>query len=49
MEFDQELYDYVLNAAKSFESSLDSRPVTPSDEVIKALDYFDEPLSNGGI
>lgn len=48
MEFDQSLYNYVLSAASSFESSLDSRPVTPSDEAIKALDYFDEPLDTVG-
>lgn len=48
MEFDQSLYQYVLNAAQSFESSLDSRPVSPSDEAVKALDYFDEPLSKEG-
>lgn len=49
MEFNQELYSYVMEAAKSFEESLDSRPVTPSDDVIKSLDYFDEPLSEKGI
>ena len=48
MEFDQQLYKYVLNAAKSFESSLDIRPVTPSDEAVKVLDYFDEPLNKAG-
>ncbi len=48
MEFNQELFSYVLNAAKSFEESLDLRPVTPSNDVIKSLDYFNEPLSDQG-
>ncbi|MCC3859830.1 pyridoxal phosphate-dependent decarboxylase family protein [Pseudemcibacter aquimaris] len=48
MEFNQELYEQVLGAAKSFEESLDSRPVTPSDEAVKALSYFEEPLSQRG-
>jgi glutamate/tyrosine decarboxylase-like PLP-dependent enzyme len=48
MEFNQPLYDYVAKAAKSFEESLDLRPVTPSAETEKALDYFREPLSVQG-
>ena len=48
MNFDQELYDYVLGAAKSFEQSLDSRPVTPSEEAQNALESFNEPLTEGG-
>lgn len=48
MEFNKELYNYVLNAAKSFEESLDSRPVYPDDKAIKALDEFEQPLSNDG-
>ncbi|MBT6033725.1 MAG: aspartate aminotransferase family protein, partial [Kordiimonadaceae bacterium] len=48
MEFDQELYGYVLDKAKSFEESLDSRPVSPSSDSVKALEYFEEPLSASG-
>ena len=48
MKFDQELYNTVLEAAKSFEESLDSRPVTPSADAIKALNYFEEPLTDDG-
>lgn len=48
MNFDQELYDYVLGAAKSFEESLDERPVTPSDETLQALNVFEEPLADNG-
>ena len=48
MNFDQQLFDYVLESAKSFELSLDSRPVTPSREAQKALEYFEEPLSKQG-
>lgn len=49
MNFDQELYDYVLNAAKTFEQSLDERPVTPSIEAQNGLNVFDEPLSKAGM
>ena len=48
MKFDQELYSYVLNAAKSFEESIDLRPVTPSDDAVKSLDYFEEPFADEG-
>ncbi len=48
MIFDQELYDYVLTASKAFEESLDSRPVTPNAEIIKSLEYFNEPLNLEG-
>ncbi len=48
MKFNQELYDTVLKAAKSFEESLDSRPVTPNQSAINALEYFDQPLSDDG-
>ena len=30
MKFNQPLYDYVLQATKTFEESLDTRPVTPN-------------------
>lgn len=48
MEFNQELYDYVLGATKSFEESLDERPVTPSEEAQQHLSIFDEPLADTG-
>ena len=48
MKFDQELYGYVLNAAKSFENELDTRPVTPSDDNVRSLDAFNQPFSEKG-
>jgi len=49
MKFDHDLFDGVMRAAKSFENNLDSRPVTPSDEAVRALDVFDQPLNNKGL
>lgn len=49
MKFDQELFDRVMSAAKSFENSLDTRPVTPSDDAVRALGCFDEPFSDQGL
>ncbi|MDG1708778.1 MAG: pyridoxal-dependent decarboxylase, partial [Emcibacteraceae bacterium] len=49
MKFDQELYDYVINASKSFEESLESRRVTPDQSAVNKLELFDEPLSQDGI
>ncbi len=48
MEFNQPLYDYVVASAKSFEESLDLRPVTPTEDAERALKYFDEPLADKG-
>lgn len=48
MEFNKPLFDYVVNAAQSFEESLDLRPVTPSVGAQQSLDYFKEPLSEQG-
>lgn len=48
MNFNQELYEYVLNAAKSFENSLATRPVTPNDDVMNTLNAFNQPLSDQG-
>lgn len=48
MEFDQKLFESVLEAAKSFELSLDSRPVTPDEGAVKSLSYFEEPLTENG-
>jgi hypothetical protein len=49
MEFDQKLFDNVIKAAKSFETSLNTRPVTPNEDAIRALNQFDEPFINSGM
>jgi glutamate/tyrosine decarboxylase-like PLP-dependent enzyme len=49
MEFDQKLFDNVIKAAKSFETSLNTRPVTPNEDAIHALNQFDEPFINSGM
>ena len=48
MKFNQPLYDYVLQATKTFEESLDTRPVTPNTVSVKNLSCFEEPLSKKG-
>ena len=48
MRFDEELFDYVVGAAREFENGLDDRAVVPSVEDIKAIDAFDEPLPKAG-
>tara|TARA_R110002096_G_scaffold416576_2_gene619374 strand:+ start:201483 stop:202826 length:1344 start_codon:yes stop_codon:yes gene_type:complete len=48
MKFDQPLYEYVLRATKSFEESLDSRPVTPDETSMQSLNGFEEPFSEKG-
>ncbi|MBL4601725.1 MAG: aspartate aminotransferase family protein [Emcibacteraceae bacterium] len=47
MRFDDELFNYVLGAAKEFENGLDDNPVVPSADNIKAIEIFDEPLPKG--
>ncbi len=44
MPFDQELFDYVLRAAREFEDGLASRPVVPASQDIENTAAFDEPL-----
>lgn len=48
MGFDQELFDYVIRAAKEFEDGLVSRRVVPTTQDIKNIAAFDEPLPIDG-
>ncbi|MCP5381700.1 MAG: aspartate aminotransferase family protein [Kordiimonadaceae bacterium] len=48
MNFDQQLFDYVVSAAREFEEKLDSRRVTPDADALKSLERFNEPLSQAG-
>ena len=44
MSFDDKLFEYTLNATKEFENGFDKNPVVPFDNVIKAIEVFDEPM-----
>ncbi len=48
MRFDEELFNYVLEAAKEFENGFDDNPVVPPAELVAEIEKFDEPLPLGG-
>lgn len=48
MSFDQQLFDYVVGAAREFENGLDTRRVVPTGQDIVNIDAFDEPLPDNG-
>ena len=44
MRFNEELFNYVVGAAKDFENGFDDNPVVPGKNEIAAIENFDEPL-----
>ncbi len=48
MGFDQELFDYVVGAAREFENGLATRRVVPTVQDVANIDAFDEPLPDSG-
>ena len=44
MSFDNELFKYVLGAAKRFEDNLEEGAILPSEQTINDLETFNEPM-----
>ncbi len=44
MSFDDELFNYVLGAAKKFEDNLGEGPIVPSEQNVSNLEAFNEPM-----
>ncbi len=47
MSFNKKLFEYVLNAAQEFENGFGTKPVVPTNDAIKNLDLFDQPMPIG--
>jgi hypothetical protein len=46
LKANKEIFEQVKSYAYDYMDNIDKRPVFPSDEAIKGLDFFDEPLSD---
>ncbi len=46
LKANKEIFEQVKSYAYDYMDNIDERPVFPSDEALKGLDFFDEPLSD---